>query len=171
MNGDKLLEYGANKRPRQSASSTGRLFREVHRGRTRGENANRDTSGQRTPAWVTPRRTEFHFDCSKEAVLVGRGRPIRTPQKGLKILKPSRFFPSLSSVPGPLPFATPRAPAGITLIEGWAREHGGGVYSEDRRHGTLERVEGIVAQVISFGHKTQQRRTTMFPTRPLHGGL
>ena len=34
-------------------------------------------------------------------------------------------------------------------IEGWAREHGAGVYGEDRRRGGLEHVEGIVARTVS----------------------
>ncbi len=36
------------------------------------------------------------------------------------------------------------------MIERWAREHGAGVYSRDRRRGGLEQVEGIVARAL-FG--------------------
>jgi hypothetical protein len=36
------------------------------------------------------------------------------------------------------------------MIEHWAREHGAGVYGEDRRRGSLEHVERIVTQAI-FG--------------------
>jgi hypothetical protein len=37
------------------------------------------------------------------------------------------------------------------MIERWARERGAGVYGRNRRHGSLEQVEGIVARVI-LGH-------------------
>ncbi len=36
------------------------------------------------------------------------------------------------------------------MIERWAREHGAGVYSRDRRRGGLEQVEGIVTRAL-FG--------------------
>lgn len=36
------------------------------------------------------------------------------------------------------------------MIERWAREHGAGVYSRDRRRGSLEQVEGILARAV-FG--------------------
>ena len=36
------------------------------------------------------------------------------------------------------------------MIERWAREHGAGVYGENRRHGSLEHVEDIAARTI-FG--------------------
>jgi hypothetical protein len=36
------------------------------------------------------------------------------------------------------------------MIERWAREHGRGVYSRDRRRGSLEQVEGILARAV-FG--------------------
>ena len=34
------------------------------------------------------------------------------------------------------------------MIEGWARKHGVGVYGEDHRRGSLEHIEGIVAQTV-----------------------
>ena len=34
------------------------------------------------------------------------------------------------------------------MIEGWAREHGAGVYGEDHRRGSLEHIEGIVVRAI-----------------------
>jgi len=34
------------------------------------------------------------------------------------------------------------------IIEGWSVKHGAGVYGEDHRHGSLKRIEGIVAQTI-----------------------
>jgi hypothetical protein len=34
------------------------------------------------------------------------------------------------------------------MIEGWARKRGAGVYGENRRHGSLEHVEEIVARAI-----------------------
>ena len=37
------------------------------------------------------------------------------------------------------------------MIERWAREQGAGVYSRNRRHADLERVEGAVDQAV-FGH-------------------
>lgn len=36
------------------------------------------------------------------------------------------------------------------MIERWARQHGAGVYSRDRRRGDLEQVEGIVTRAL-FG--------------------
>jgi hypothetical protein len=36
------------------------------------------------------------------------------------------------------------------MIERWAREHGAGVYSRDRRRGGLEQVEGILTRAV-FG--------------------
>lgn len=36
------------------------------------------------------------------------------------------------------------------MLERWAREHGAGVYSRERRRGGLEQVEGIVARAM-FG--------------------
>ena len=37
------------------------------------------------------------------------------------------------------------------MIEGWARQHGAGVYGQNRRCGSLEHVEGILARTILFG--------------------
>ena len=36
-----------------------------------------------------------------------------------------------------------------SMIEGWARDHGAGVYSYQRRGGDLERVDGIAMGVMS----------------------
>lgn len=36
-----------------------------------------------------------------------------------------------------------------SMIEGWARDQGAGVYSDQRRGGDLERVDGIAVDVIS----------------------
>jgi hypothetical protein len=36
-----------------------------------------------------------------------------------------------------------------SMIEAWARDHGAGVYSDQRRGGDLERVDGIAVDVIS----------------------
>ena len=36
-----------------------------------------------------------------------------------------------------------------SMIEGWARDNGAGVYSDQRRGGDLERVDGIVMGVMS----------------------
>ena len=36
-----------------------------------------------------------------------------------------------------------------SMIEGWARDHGAGVYSDQRRGGDLERVDGIAMGVMS----------------------
>jgi hypothetical protein len=37
------------------------------------------------------------------------------------------------------------------MIEHWAREHGAGLYSQARRSGDLEQVEGILARAL-FGY-------------------
>ena len=36
-----------------------------------------------------------------------------------------------------------------SMIEGWARDHGAGVYSGQRRGGDLERIDGTALGVIS----------------------
>lgn len=38
------------------------------------------------------------------------------------------------------------------MIERWAREHGAGVYGQNRRRGNLEQVEGLVARAIFGRH-------------------
>ena len=39
------------------------------------------------------------------------------------------------------------------MIERWAREHGAGIYSRDRRRSGLEQVEGILVRAV-FGRDT-----------------
>ena len=36
-----------------------------------------------------------------------------------------------------------------SMIEGWARDHGAGVFSDQRRGGDLERVDGIAMGLMS----------------------
>ena len=54
------------------------------------------------------------------------------------------------------------------MIEGWARERGADVYGENgRRGGSLEHVEGIVAQAYWGATRSPRRATTL----PMPGRL